>query len=141
MAAFSSAFCPTVATSPMLDIEGTDEGWTGGAGAKDATGAAPGATSRPLAPRRPGRGLRIVTSLPANGSSGVLLLMRTPSATYRPQLERQAGELTRLMHGYCATHLECTPQLAGAIDLEVDGAGVIGNLAWGHSHRLHANAR
>src|SRR4051812_32994881 len=63
------------------------------------------------------------------------------SCADRPQFHRQVREFTRLMNRDAARALQCAPQIAAAIELEIRKAGVIRNLSGRDRHRLERDAR
>src|SRR6267142_6110631 len=80
---------------------------------------------RPGAARPPGIGMMTVRSAPrsANGSSGT---------AHRPELELEAGELARDMHRERPRLLGQFPEIAAAVQLEVEEPRVKGDLPRGH---------
>src|SRR5262249_30627234 len=76
---------------------------------------------RPGATRPPGIGMMTVRSAPrsANGSSGT---------AHCPELELEPGEFARDVHRERLRRLGQLPELAAAVQLEVEKPGVIGDL-------------
>src|SRR5262245_30295447 len=83
--------------------------------------AAAGAGRPPGVGRPPGTGMMTVRSTPrsANGSSGT---------AHRPELELEPGELAGDVHGQRPRLLRHFPEIAGAVQLEVEESRVVGDL-------------
>src|SRR5262245_17434817 len=93
-----------------------------------------GAGRPPGATRPPGIGMMTVRSAPrsANGSAGT---------THRPELELEPGEIAGDLHGKRPGLLGHLPEIAAAVELEVEEPRVVGDLARRHRQAAQHDPR